>query len=80
MDDNLPLLPPRSLGAIAMRLALLRDIQLAQVELCGIMARSRLCLVSLLGVALMEQCGYALAEGFCLRPAAICERGVVGGG
>lgn len=57
---------------------LFRDAQLAQVEMCGVVAGRVLRILCLLDISLVQQCRYALAKCLCLRPPAISERRVVG--
>jgi hypothetical protein len=62
------------------RPAVFGDAQFAKVEMGGVIAGRLLRVFCLLDVALVQQSGYALAEGLCLRPSAIGEGRVVGRG
>ena len=72
MYDDLALLlgPP-------LRLAVLGDAQLAKVEMGGVIGARVLRVFRLLDVSLVQESGYALAEGLCLRPAAVREGRII---
>lgn len=60
-----------------LRLAVLGDAQLAEVEMGGVVGGRVLRVFRLLDVSLMEEGGYALAEGLCLGPAAVREGRII---
>lgn len=72
MYDNLALL---LLGSSGLRLG---GVEGAELEMGQICVRSMLGCLCLIDVLLVQQRSYAQAQRFGLRPAAVCERRIVG--